>query len=102
MKKSIYDLNMDYLILAHELINSGQEQEAMVCLGLTPEYVALLYKLPIQKLRELARSDVLRFAPRFTVDRKSTDLIAKYWDIDRSEQHARELRSIVSRQGNRS
>ena len=39
MDENIYNLNLDYLILAHELIQSGRIQQAMVSLGLTPEAV---------------------------------------------------------------
>ena len=39
MDDNIYNLNLDYLILAHELIQSGRIQQAMVSLGLTPEAV---------------------------------------------------------------
>jgi len=94
----IYNLNLDYLMLAHELIHTGQKQQAMVCLGLTSDTVEMLYNLPIHQLKELARSDVLRFALRFPQGSLPIHLTNKSENQTYSEHQARQLRMIVSRQ----
>jgi len=65
MDENIYNLNLDYLILAHELVQAGFHQQAMVSMGLTAEAIELISTLPVNQVKKLARSDVLSFAPRF-------------------------------------
>lgn len=65
MNENLYQLNLDYLIVAQSLIFSESEQKAMFCLGLTNEAVSLLRKMPLEQLKNLARSDCLTFIPRF-------------------------------------
>lgn len=65
MDENLYKLNLDYLIVAQSLIFSESEQKAMFCLGLTADAVSLLRKMPLERLKSLARSDCLTFVPRF-------------------------------------
>lgn len=67
MDENLYNLNLDYLILAHEMIQSGQEQKAMFSLGLSSEAVSILRELPAKQLKEIAGSEYICFTPRFNV-----------------------------------
>jgi len=98
---NIYHLNLDYLILAHELIQSGKQQQAMVSLGLTPEAVNILAKMPIDQLKVLARSDVLSFAPRFPVSSWPSFLRNEAVGTDPFEQRARRLRMVLGKSGHK-
>jgi hypothetical protein len=97
MDNNIYNLNLDYLILAHELIQSGRNQQAMVSLGLTPEAVNILSTMPVDQLKALARSDVLSFAPRFPVNSWPTFLRNDPVGNEPIEQRARRLRMFVGK-----
>ena len=99
MDDNIYNLNLDYLILAHELIQSGRNQQAMVSLGLTPEAVTLLSTIPVNQLKILARSDVLSFAPRFPVSSWPTFLRNEPVGNEPFEQRARRLRMFMGKPG---
>ncbi len=102
MNNNIYNLNLDYLILAHELIQSGRTQQAMVSLGLTPEAVNILSKMPVDQLKALARSDVLNFAPRFPVSSWPTFLGNEPVGNEHFEQGARRLRMFLGKPGSKS
>jgi flagellar transcriptional activator FlhD len=102
MDENIYNLNLDYLILAHELIQSGRKQQAMVSLGLTSEAVTILAKMPVDQLKVLARSDVLSFAPRFSVHSWRTFLRNEPMVSEPFEQHALRLRMLLSKPGSQS
>ena len=97
MDNNIYNLNLDYLILAHELIQSGRNQQAMVSLGLTPEAVNILSTMPVDQLKALARSDVLSFTPRFPVNSWPTFLRNDPVGNEPIEQRARRLRMFVGK-----
>lgn len=98
MDENIYNLNLDYLNLAHELIQTGRKQQAMVSSGLTPEAVTILAKMPVDQLTALARSDVLSFAPRFPVSSwRTTFLRNEPMASEPFEQRALRLRMFVSR-----
>jgi hypothetical protein len=99
MDDNIYHLNLDYLILAHELIQSGRQQQAMVSLGLTPEAVSILAQMPVDQLKALARSDVLSFVPRFPVSAWRTFLRNEAVGGDAMEQRARRLRLVLGKSG---
>jgi flagellar transcriptional activator FlhD len=102
MDENIYNLNLDYLILAHELIQSGRKQQAMVRLGLTPEAVTILAKMPVDQLKVLARSDVLSFAPRFPVNSWRTFLRNEPTVSEPFEQRALRMRMFLSKPGGQS
>lgn len=97
MDTNIYHLNLDYLILAHELIQSDQAQKAMVCLGLTPEAVSILANMPVTQLKKLARSDVLCFAPRFSAYAWGQFLRNETLGNDLNEQQALKLRLVLGK-----
>jgi len=99
MDDNIYHLNLDYLILAHELIQSGRQQQAMVSLGLTPEAVSILAEMPVDQLKALARSDVLSFAPRFPASAWRTFLHNEAVGGEAMEQRARRLRLVLGKSG---
>jgi hypothetical protein len=65
MDRDIYNLIFLYLLKARELAVSGQEHKAILQLGLSPEAVPVLKRLPMAKLEELAQSNVTCFAMRF-------------------------------------
>ena len=65
MDENLYNLNLEYLIVAQALILAENEQKAMFCLGLSPEAVSLLRTMPLTQLKMLARSEYLTFIPRF-------------------------------------
>ena len=99
MDDNIFNLNLDYLILAHELIQSGRSQQAMVSLGLTPEAVKILSTMPVAQLKALARSDVLSFAPRFPVSSWPAFLRNEPVGNEPFEQRARRLRMFLGKPG---
>lgn len=99
MDDNIYNLNLDYLILAHALIQSGRKQQAMVSLGLTPEAVNILSELPTDQLKALARTDVLSFAPRFPVSSWPIFLRNEPVGNEPFEQRARRLRMFIGKPG---
>lgn len=101
MDDNIYNLNLDYLILARELIQSGRNQQAMVSLGLTPEAVNMLSTMPVDQLKALARSDVLSFAPRFPVSSWPTFLHNEPVGNEPFEQQARRLRMFLGKPGSK-
>ena len=59
MEDSLYHLQLDYLMLAREMVLSGQEEQAMFSLGLTPEALGILKKLQVQQIREIALRETL-------------------------------------------
>ena len=65
MDENIYNLNIEYLIVAQQLILSDGDQKAMFCMGLSPEAVSKLKIMSIKQLKQLARSKFLLFTPRF-------------------------------------
>lgn len=65
MDRDIHHLVFHYLLKARELAISGQEHKAVLQLGLSPEALSLLKRMPIAKLEELAQSNVTCFALRF-------------------------------------
>ena len=97
MDSDIFQLNLGYLILAHELVHSGREQQAMAKLGLTPEAVRILSRMPVEQLQELACNEVLCFAPRFPSSFWRTFLRNDPKELEPREQKARRLRLFVAR-----
>ena len=65
MDRDLFDLNLMFLQKAREWLVSGQDYKAQVLLGLSPEAAALLKRLPLAKIRELAAANVLCFTLRF-------------------------------------
>ena len=65
MEENLYNLNIEYLIVAQQLILSGGDQKAMFCLGLSSEAVSNLKIMSIRQLKQLARSKYMLFTPRF-------------------------------------
>lgn len=65
MDRDLYDLNLLFLQKAREWLASGQDHKAQMLLGLSPEAAALLKRLPLTKIRELAAANVLCFTLRF-------------------------------------
>ena len=90
MDDNLYNLNLDYLITAKELILSGNEQKALFCLGLTPEATAFIRSMSIKQFKQLARSDYLKFAPRFNPNQWEEFLQSANAD-DSAESRASEL-----------
>lgn len=97
MDEDIYNLHLDYLILAQELVLAGMEQKAMFSLGLTQEAVVILKKLPSHQLKNIARKEIVSFTPRFNAANWSSYLqnekIAP--DQDASEMRAREFLRLM-------
>ena len=91
MDDNLYNLNLDYLIAAKELILSGNEQRALFCLGLTPEAITLIRNMSIKQFKLLARSDYLKFAPRFNPNQWEEFLQSVNADDDSAESRATEL-----------
>jgi hypothetical protein len=91
MDDNLYNLNLDYLITAKELILSGNEQKALFCLGLTPEAIAFIRSMSIKQFRQLARSDYLKFAPRFNPNQWEEFLHSTNAADDSAESRANEL-----------
>lgn len=65
MDWDIYHLTFHYLLKAQKLVVSGQEHKAILQLGLNPEAIPVLKRLPTAKLEELAKSNTSCFAIRF-------------------------------------
>jgi len=91
MDDNLYNLNLDYLIAAKELILAGNEQRALFCLGLTPEAITLIRNMSIKQFKLLARSDYLKFAPRFNPNQWEEFLQSVNADDDSAESRATEL-----------
>lgn len=97
MDENLYKLNLDYLIVAQSLIFSESEQKAMYCLGLTTEAVSLIRKMPLEQLKNLARSDCLTFVPRFNAHKWSKFLnVQKTEDPDALDARTVELLTLLS------
>lgn len=96
MNGNLYNLNLEYLIVAQTLILSGSEQKAMFCLGLTPEAISLLRTMPLAQLKTLARAEYLSFIPRFNPHQWSEFLQEKKPQPDTIDEQARELLMILS------
>ena len=64
MDRDICNLIFLYLLKARELVVSGQEHRARIQLGVSPEAIPVLKRLPMAKLAELAQSDSTCFAMR--------------------------------------
>lgn len=97
MDGNIYNLNLDYLIVAHELILTGNHEQALLCLGLTMDAVNLLKNLPIAELKKLARSDVFSFAPRFPASQWAAFLSNEPIGNQPGEQSVRHLRILLAK-----
>ncbi|CAD6875447.1 flagellar transcriptional regulator FlhD [Methylomonas fluvii] len=91
MDDNLYNLNLDYLITAKELILSGNEQKALFCLGLTPEATTHIRSMSIKQFKQLARSDYLKFAPRFNPNQWEEFLQSVNADDGSAESRASEL-----------
>ncbi|WP_445368863.1 flagellar transcriptional regulator FlhD [Methylomonas sp. BW4-1] len=102
MEESLYQLQLDYLMLAREMVLGGQEQKAMFSLGLTPEAVAILKKLPAQKVREIAQRECVAFTPRFNASYWSCYLLSEQPADDKlaCEYQARDLLILITGSGN--
>lgn len=87
----MYNLNLDYLIAAKELILAGNEQKALFCLGLTPEAIPLIKGMSIKQLKLLARSDYLKFVPRFNPNQWEEFLQNANAEDDSTESRANQL-----------
>jgi len=91
MDENLYNLNLEYLIVAQALILSENEQKAMFCLGLSPEAVSLLRTMPLAKLKMLARSEYLTFIPRFNPHKWAEFLHTERSEPATSDKRARDL-----------
>jgi len=95
--ENLYNLNLDYLILAHELVQAGSHQHAMISLGLTTEAISLLTTLPVNQIKKLARSDVLSFAPRFPASQWAAFLQKQPVGYQPEENAIRQLRLLLAK-----
>ena len=91
MDENLYNLNIEYLIVAQQLILSGGDQKAMFCLGLSPEAVSNLKIMSIKQLKQLARSKYMLFTPRFNQCNWEEFLQSEESDSVSSEEIARDL-----------
>ena len=91
MDENLYNLNLEYLIVAQTLILAENEQKAMFCLGLSPEAVSLLRTMPLTQLKMLARSEYLTFIPRFNPHKWAEYLQHEKPEPATSDQRARDL-----------
>lgn len=91
MDDNLYNLNLDYLIAAKELILAGNEHKALFSLGLTPEAIPLIKGMSIKQFKLLARSDYLKFAPRFNPNQWEEFLQNANAEDDSSESRADQL-----------
>jgi hypothetical protein len=66
MDADIYELNLIYLQKVREWMLSGQEHKTQYLLGVPMEVAALLKRMPIAQLRELAASNILCFSWRIS------------------------------------
>jgi hypothetical protein len=102
MEDSLYHLQLDYLLLAREMVLSGQEEQAMFSLGLTPEAVSILKKLQVQQIREIAQRECMAFTPRFNASFWSrflqVDQLA--YEGDACDSQARDLLMLLTGSGN--
>jgi hypothetical protein len=101
MEDSLYHLQLDYLLLAREMVLSGQEEQAMFSLGLTPEAVSILKKLQVQQIREIAQRECMAFTPRFNASYWSRYLQADQsaHEGDACDSQARDLLILLTGSG---
>lgn len=85
--KSIYDINLSYLLLAQQLIYADKATAAFR-LGVSSEVVALLAGLTLPQLTELAKSNQLLCQFRFTDEKEITCLIKESRVDDLQQMHA--------------
>jgi hypothetical protein len=102
MDENLYNLNLEYLIVAQALILSESEQKAMFCLGLTSEAVSLLRNMPLTQLKLLARSEHLTFIPRFNPHKWGEFLQIEKREPETSDKRARELLMFINSHGGNS
>jgi hypothetical protein len=91
MDENLYNLNIQYLLVAQNLILAEGDHKAMFCLGLSPEAVTELKKMTIKQLKQLARSDLMLFTPRFNPSNWEVFLQSDKSDSDSFEAIARHL-----------
>ena len=91
MDENLYNLNIEYLIVAQQLILSGGDQRAMFCLGLSAEAVANLKTMTVKQLKQLARSQYMLFTPRFNQGNWAEFLQNEESDSVSYEEIARDL-----------
>lgn len=99
MNENLYNLNLEYLIVAQTLILSESEQKAMFCLGLTPDAVSLLRTMPLAQLKTLARSELLTFIPRFNSHKWGEFLQPDKSELETYDRRARDLLMILPYHG---
>ncbi|OQW67944.1 MAG: transcriptional regulator [Proteobacteria bacterium ST_bin11] len=102
MDENLYNLNLEYLIVAQTLILSASEQKAMFCLGLTPEAVSLLRTMPLTQLKIVARSEHLTFIPRFNPHKWGEFLQIEKRESETSDKRARDLLMFLPSYGGNS
>lgn len=95
MSDSFHELNLLYLMLIREMVLAGQEQKAMLCFGLNSDAVGLFKKLPLVKIRELARHDMFLFCPRFPANSWRMLLNEDSQESESTDLCARELRLLL-------
>ncbi|WP_445368190.1 flagellar transcriptional regulator FlhD [Methylomonas sp. BW4-1] len=95
MNENLYNLNLDYLLVAKELIAAGEDHKAVFYLGLPPDAITILRQMSIKRIRELARSDCLRFVPRINTNHWAEFMATQSVNADSSDQRAKALMMLL-------
>jgi hypothetical protein len=95
MDDNLYNLNLDYLLVAKEMIAAGNTHKAQFYLGLSPEAIAILRDMTTKQLKALARSDYLKFSPRFNPSHWQEFMQAQAMGAESHEQRAKELLMLL-------
>jgi flagellar transcriptional activator FlhD len=51
MNENLYNLNLDYLLVAKELIAAGEDHKAVFYLGLPPDAITILRQMSIKRIQ---------------------------------------------------
>jgi len=95
MNENLYNLNLDYLLVAKELIAAGEDHKAVFYLGLPPDAISILRQMSIKRIRELARSDCLRFVPRINPNHWAEFMATQSVNADSNDQRAKALMMLL-------
>jgi len=99
MDNDLYNLNLDYLLVAKGMIAAGDAYKAQFYLGLPTDAIEILRNMPIKQMKALAGSDYLKFSPRINPSHWREFIEIQTFATDSPEHRAKELLSILAQDG---
>ncbi|MCK9608922.1 MAG: flagellar transcriptional regulator FlhD [Methylomonas sp.] len=99
MDDNLYNLNLDYLLVAKEMIATGDAHKAQFYLGLPAEAIEILRNMTTKQMKALAGSDYLKFCPRFNPSHWREFMETQTFASESPEHRAKELLMILAQDG---